>query len=98
MALADPARVSATEHTLLSLLSASGASYGLQLVERSDDKLKRASIYVLLSRLEDRGFVKSSYIETPAGEQGPRRRVYEVTRTGQRVLRAWAAARRVWNG
>jgi DNA-binding PadR family transcriptional regulator len=94
----DPTRLSGTEHTVLSLLCDVGETYGLKLVEESKGELLRASIYVLLTRLERRGFVTSRYIETPAGEQGPRRRLYRVTGIGERALRAWEVAQAAWAG
>ena len=81
---------------MLSLLSGVGETYGLRLVEASRGKLRRNSVYVLLTRLEAAGFVKSRYVETPAGEQGPRRRVYRVTLAGSRALEAWKASESAW--
>ena len=42
------------------------------------------SLYPLLYRLEERGWIKGTWVERP-GER--RRRFYGLTRTGQRVLR-----------
>src|SRR5688572_32940193 len=48
------------------------------------------SLYPLLYRLEERGWIKGSWVEK-AGER--RRRFYEVTAEGSRVL---AAQRKTW--
>jgi PadR family transcriptional regulator PadR len=98
MSSGNPIRLSPTEHTVLSLLCDLGEAYGLRLVEQSAGELRRSSIYVLLSRLESRGFVSSRYLDTPMGEQGPRRRVYKVTGLGELSLRAWEAAQMAWRG
>jgi len=74
------------EHTVLSLLCDHGETRGLQLVKWSNGELARASIYVLLSRLERRGFVASRYIDAPSSGQGPRRRLYSLTNNGKRAL------------
>jgi PadR family transcriptional regulator PadR len=50
------------------------------------------SLYPLLYRLEERGWIKGAWVEKPDQR---RRRVYTLTREGQRVLadqrRTWAA-------
>jgi DNA-binding PadR family transcriptional regulator len=97
MGTGDPTRLTATEHAVLALLYGLGETYGLKLVSESNGELRRTSIYVLLSRLEDRGFVESRYQDAVSGEQGPRRRLYRVTGLGQRALRAWDAAQAAWN-
>jgi PadR family transcriptional regulator, regulatory protein PadR len=53
--------------------------------ERSEGQLKFhvASLYPLLYRLEERGWIKGTWVEK-AGER--RRRFYRLTATGQRVL------------
>jgi PadR family transcriptional regulator, regulatory protein PadR len=48
------------------------------------------SLYPLLYRLEERGWIKGSWIEKPAER---RRRYYKVTAEGRRVL---AAQRKTW--
>ncbi len=57
-----------------------------KLIEvRSDGRLrfKVASLYPLLYRLEERGWIQGKWIEK-AGER--RRRFYRITSTGRRVL------------
>ena len=53
-------------------------------------KFKVASLYPLLYRLEERGWIKGAWVEKP-GER--RRRFYKVTAEGRRVL---AQQRRTW--
>jgi DNA-binding PadR family transcriptional regulator len=60
--------------------------YGLELVKASKGKLKRGSVYVLLGRLEEKGFVKSrTEVE---GAEIPRR-VYKPTGLGIKVFMVW---------
>jgi DNA-binding PadR family transcriptional regulator len=66
-----------------------GGQYGLELVNNSDGKLKRGSVYVLLSRLEDKGYVKAKEEAPPAGTGGMPRRLYRITGLGQKVLQAY---------
>jgi DNA-binding PadR family transcriptional regulator len=63
--------------------------YGLSIVELSNGALKRGSVYITLSRLEERGFLKSQVEDAPVGTI--QRRVYKVTGTGQRSFGAWCA-------
>ena len=78
--------LSGKEAVIMSLLVEAGKSYGLQLVQRSDGRLKRGTVYVTLNRLEEKGFI-SSWLEPPAsGQHGPPRRLYSVTGEGARIL------------
>lgn len=60
--------------------------YGLELVKESDGALKRGTVYVLLDRLEKKGFIESRR-EKDESIPGLPRRLYKVTGLGQRVLR-----------
>lgn len=64
----------------------SGEKYGLELVAGSGGLLRRNAVYVLLGRMEDKGFIEGREEATPKGESGPPRRVYRVTGHGARVL------------
>ena len=61
--------VPAGERCILDLLASCGPLYGLDLVNLSNGVLKRGTVYVLLSRLQDRGLV--AYTEP--GSDGRRR-------------------------
>lgn len=87
----------AAELLILSLLEARPRhGYDLsKLIEvRSSGQLKFHidSLYPLLYRLEERGWIKGTWVEKP-GER--RRRIYKLTADGRRVLadqrRTWAA-------
>ena len=70
-----------SEHVVLTLLTARGTCYGLELVEASRGRLKRGGIYVTLGRMEEKGLVASA-----AGDAG--RRLYRPTALGERALLA----------
>lgn len=61
--------------------------YGLaqQLEGWCYGRLKGGSLYPALSKLEDAGFVTTSWAQ---GESGPARRLYEITGAGHRHLKA----------
>lgn len=77
---------------LQQLASAAGSElYGLEMVKASDGALKMGSIYVILDRLQRKGFVESQREELPLDAQRPPRRLYKITGTGARVLYAYEA-------
>jgi DNA-binding PadR family transcriptional regulator len=82
--------LTATEYSILRLLANEAARelYGLELVSKSESegRLKRGTVYVLLNRLEDKGFVES---RKQAGDSVIPRRMYRLTGLGYRVLDAW---------
>jgi DNA-binding PadR family transcriptional regulator len=62
--------------------------YGLQLVDKSQGRVKRGSVYVYLGRLKDDGLVKVAGESAPAGAGGLPRPLYRITAIGRRVLDA----------
>lgn len=74
-------RVATNERVILSLLASHGASYGLQLVDTSGNRLKRGGIYVTLGTMEQKGLVTSEL-------QHDGRRLYQLTGLGHRALAA----------
>jgi DNA-binding PadR family transcriptional regulator len=88
----------ATELLVLRLLSSEPSGlYGLEMVKKSGGKLKRGSVYVILGRLEDKGYIKSR-IPRDADHAGLPRPHYTLTAQGQKVLQAaelmgWQLAR-----
>lgn len=73
---------------VLALLRDGGEMYGLELVKESKRRLTRGGVYVLLDRLEDKGFVTSRRRPAPEGEGGLPRRLYSLTGLGERALSA----------
>ena len=64
--------------------------YGLELVAEGRGVLQRNSVYVLLTRMADKGWVVGRPVPPRRGESGPPRRVYRPTRVG---LAHWRAHR-----
>ena len=91
----DNPRLSSKEAEILRLLIAQGEMYGLGLVNASD-ALKRGTIYVMLGRMAEKGYVESREEETPPGDRAPRR-LFRPTGHGVRAYRAWEAAGAAWD-
>jgi PadR family transcriptional regulator, regulatory protein PadR len=80
--------ISNTESLILDLLE-DRERFGLELVDRSGGAVKRGSVYVLLARMEAKGFVESWQEERPAGAIGLPRRMYRATPYGLKVRDAY---------
>ena len=94
MAITDPRlpSMSRTESIVMELLRGR-ERYGLELVEASRGVLKRGSVYVILARMEEKGFVDSRQEERPQGSSGLPRRLYRATPYGKKVHQAFATLR-----
>ena len=84
--------MSNTESVVLELLRGR-ERYGLELVDASRGALKRGSVYVILARMEEKGFVESRQEERPQGASGLPRRLYRATDYGLKVHDAFAMLR-----
>ena len=82
-----PTRLTAKEREIAELLAERGASTGWALVEASEGKLKRGTIYVTLSRMADKGLVTTETQDRPSGQSGPLRRYYSLTPLTLALLR-----------
>lgn len=87
--------LSAKEAVVLELLLATPAlqRYGLEMVAESNGKLGRGTIYVTLTRMEDKGYLISRPEEPDRPMSGIPRRLYKVTGYGQKVYEVWQMAR-----
>lgn len=81
--------MSRTESLVMELLRGH-ERYGLELVDASNGTLKRGSVYVILARMEEKGFVDSRQDDRPSGTSGPPRRLYRATPYGRKVHGAFA--------
>jgi DNA-binding PadR family transcriptional regulator len=90
--------LSGKEALVLDLLlnKPSTGMYGLELVHASANRLKRGTVYVTLSRMEEKGFVESRQEEPRPDAAGLPRRLYRVSGYGQKVHQAYAQAREAW--
>lgn len=84
--------MSRTESLVMALLGR-GERYGLELVDASGGALKRGSVYVMLARMEAKGFVESWQEERAPGASGLPRRLYRATPYGLKVHEAFATLR-----
>ena len=84
--------ISSTESLVLDLLESS-ERYGLELVDASEGRLKRGSIYVTLGRMEAKGFVASHQEDRAPGAIGLPRRLYRPTAYGLKVRDAYRLLR-----
>jgi DNA-binding PadR family transcriptional regulator len=89
--------LSGKEALVLDLLlnKPSTGMYGLELVSVSGNRLKRGTVYVTLSRMEEKGFVESWQEEQRPDTAGLPRRLYRVSGYGQKVYEIWQMAREV---
>lgn len=85
--------ISTTEALIMDLLR-EGERFGLELVDQSGGTLKRGSVYVILARMEAKGFVTSRLDDRPAPPVGATRRLYAATGYGVQVHHAYGLLRR----
>jgi len=85
-------KLSKKETIILELLVENEEMFGLEMVKASEGNLKRGSIYVLLSRMADKGYVESREEPRELPEIGIPRRKFMVTDRGKLVFRANAKA------
>ncbi|HEY5958967.1 MAG TPA: helix-turn-helix transcriptional regulator [Polyangiaceae bacterium] len=76
------------ETLILEQLIEHGPLYGLEMVGFAKGALKRGTIYVTLSRMQDKGLVQLVQDQAPDGHAGLPRPRYRVTALGKRALRA----------
>src|SRR5262252_6857486 len=76
---------SRTEGLILELLHHGREMYGLELVECSDGRVKRGTVYVTLNRMEEKGYLESR-LDEPAEAGDVPRRLYRLTPLGRRML------------
>ena len=84
--------MSRTESIVMELLRGR-ERYGLELVDASRGVLKRGSVYVILARMEEKGFVESRQEDRAQGVSGLPRRLYRATPYGRKVPGAFAQLR-----
>ena len=92
MSLTGLPSMSRTESLVMEMLRGR-ERYGLELVDASDGALKRGSIYVILARMEEKGFVDSRQEERTDGLSGAPRRLYRATPYGRKVHGAFSLLR-----
>ena len=94
--MSDLPRFSATERLIVELLTEHEELFGLRMVELSDGRLKRGTVYVTLGRMQEKGYLESRQEPLPEGAIGLPRRLYRPTGFAMRVLAAWKAAEQIY--
>lgn len=89
-------KFSATERLIVELLAEHEELFGLQMVELSEGRLKRGTVYVTLGRMHEKGYLDSRQEPLPAGAIGLPRRLYRPTGLALRALAAWRAAEQMY--
>jgi PadR family transcriptional regulator PadR len=84
--------MSRTESLVMELLRGR-ERYGLELVDASGGALKRGSVYVILARMEEKGFVDSRQEARAQRASGLPRRLYRATPYGAKVHQAFGLLR-----
>jgi DNA-binding PadR family transcriptional regulator len=86
--------LSKTEALILQIMSDNGFKerYGLELLKLSDGKIKRGTVYTTLQRMQDKGFVTSRQEDKLDDVPGNPRRLYMITGSGERTLKAMELA------
>ena len=89
-------KFSVTERLIVELLAEHEELFGLQMVELSEGRLKRGTVYVTLGRMHEKGYLDSRQEPLPAGAIGLPRRLYRPTGLALRALAAWRAAEQMY--
>ena len=85
-------KFSTAERLIVELLVEHQELFGLRMVELSNGRLKRGTVYVTLGRMQDKGYLESRQEPLPAGAIGLPRRLHRPTGLAMRILAAWKAA------
>lgn len=80
------------EVVLLTILILEEQAYGVMIQEeigtRLNREISRGALHTALTRLEEKGFLKSALGEASAIRGGRRKRIYQVTNKGNEALEA----------
>jgi PadR family transcriptional regulator, regulatory protein PadR len=77
--------------------NAYGAAITIEIEQWLGKKATLSAVHVILYRLEDRGYIKSSVGGATAERGGRRKRIYSITNSGLSVLRAMKETRiEIW--
>ncbi len=86
------------EELILTLVAAlQEDAYGAAIAEELETRVKReanlSAIHVTLYRLEDKGYIKSSFGGSTNERGGRRKRIYTITSAGMAMLKAMKESR-----
>jgi PadR family transcriptional regulator, regulatory protein PadR len=78
------------ELVLLMVAALHDEAYGVAILERLEEKLKKkvniSAVHVALKRIEDKGFVKSRFGGITEDRGGRRKKFYIITAIGKKML------------
>ncbi len=78
------------ELVLLAIIILEDEAYGIsiqeELEQRTGRKVSRGALHTALTRLSDKGYIRSHYGGATAERGGRRKRFYQLTSTGQATL------------
>ena len=78
------------ELVLLMVAALHDKAYGVDILENLEKKLKKnvniSAVHVALKRIEDKGFVKSSFGGITEDRGGRRKKYYVITAIGKKML------------
>ena len=94
--MGDLPTLSVTERLIIELLTAHEELFGLRMVELSEGRLKRGTVYVTLGRMQEKGYLESRQEALPEGAIGLPRRLYRPTGLAMRILAAWKTAEQIY--
>jgi PadR family transcriptional regulator, regulatory protein PadR len=90
------------EELILTLVAAGrenayGAAITIEIEQWLGRKVTLSAVHVILYRLEDKGYIKSSVGGATAERGGRRKRIYSITNSGLAVLRTMKETRlEIW--
>lgn len=76
------------EESIIEVLLSNGPTIGLNIFKLSNGKVKRGSVYVLLGRLEEKGFVEIANPSAPRPE-------YRLTPLGKARYKTWQTIKKL---
>ena len=83
----EPVKISKTEFLILQIMINHGADiYGLEIIRKSDNRIKQGTIYTTLSRMEDKGIITSTKEEEIQEGLTAKRRMYTITGAGAKAM------------
>ncbi len=85
------------EIVLLIVAILNGKAYSVSIIEEIGERIGRdislGAVQTVLKRLEEKGLLRSDFGDTTKARGGKRKRLYEITASGQRLLEQTRAQR-----
>lgn len=88
-----PALPSPKETIILEILADGREHYGLEILAEAAGKLSKGGLYVTLSRMEDKKYLRGRKEDVGGSVARAPRRLYQITGEGRRALQALSLMR-----